>query len=136
MSWSWQIMQWTEAYAIPNQEAMTVARKLTNEFFFRFSPPEQLHSGQGEFESEIISEVSRLLGVAKMRRILYYPQTDSLVECFNQTFVDILSTVAGDPPFDWERHLRLFYNTSVHRTTARIGQQPHTTGALLSSVIR
>ena len=31
--------RWTEAYAIPNQEATTVAKKLTDEFFFRFSPP-------------------------------------------------------------------------------------------------
>jgi hypothetical protein len=35
---------WAEAYAIPNQEAKTVARKLTNELFCRFSPPERLHS--------------------------------------------------------------------------------------------
>ena len=29
---------WMEAYAIPNQEAETVAQKLTEELFFRFSP--------------------------------------------------------------------------------------------------
>ena len=39
--------RWTEAYALPNQEASTVARKLVDEFFLRFSPPEQLHSDQG-----------------------------------------------------------------------------------------
>ena len=39
--------KWTEAYPIPNQEATTVASKLVDEFFFRFSPPEQLHSDQG-----------------------------------------------------------------------------------------
>ena len=39
--------RWMEAYAVPNQEATTVARKLAEEFFFWFSPPEQLHSDQG-----------------------------------------------------------------------------------------
>jgi transposase InsO family protein len=39
--------KWAEAYAIPNQEATTVANKLVNEMFLRFSPPEQLHSDQG-----------------------------------------------------------------------------------------
>ena len=34
--------RWVEAYPIPNQEAATVAKKLTDEFFFRFSPAEQL----------------------------------------------------------------------------------------------
>ena len=32
--------RWMEAYAIKNQEAVTVARTLTEEFFFRFSPPQ------------------------------------------------------------------------------------------------
>ena len=36
--------KWVEVYAIPNQEASTVAQKLTDEMFCRFSPPEQLHS--------------------------------------------------------------------------------------------
>ena len=39
--------RWMEALAIPNQEASTVAEKLVNEVFLRFSPPEQLHSDQG-----------------------------------------------------------------------------------------
>ena len=38
---------WVEAYPISNQEAVTVANKLTKELFFRFSMPEQLHSDQG-----------------------------------------------------------------------------------------
>ena len=33
-------------YAIRNQEAITVAKKLVDEMFCRFSPPEQLHSDQ------------------------------------------------------------------------------------------
>ena len=36
--------RWAEAYAIPNQEAITFAKKLTNELFCRFLLPEQLHS--------------------------------------------------------------------------------------------
>lgn len=39
--------RWVEVYAIPNQEALTVARKLVDEMFCRFSPPDQLHSDQG-----------------------------------------------------------------------------------------
>ena len=113
--------RWAEAYAIPNQEATTVARKLTDEFFFRFSPPEQLHSDQGRnFESEVISEVCRLLGVVKTRTTPYHPQSDGLVERFNRTLLTMLSTAAGERPFDWESNLRrlcLAYNTSVHPTT-------------------
>jgi transposase InsO family protein len=73
--------RWTEAYPILNQEAITVARKLVDEFFFRFSPPEQLHSDQGRnFESEVIGEVCKLLGMVKSRTTPYHPQCDGLVE--------------------------------------------------------
>ena len=73
--------RWTEAYPIPNQEAITVARVLTTEFFLRFSPPEQLHSDQGrQFKSEVLAEVCKLLGVKKSRTTPYHPQSDGLVE--------------------------------------------------------
>jgi transposase InsO family protein len=113
--------RYTEAYAIPNQEASTVANKLVDEFFFRFSPPEQLHSDQGRnFESTIIAEVCKLLGVKKSRTTPYHPQSDGLVERFNRTLLDMLATAVRDRPFEWEMHLRrlcLAYNTSIHPTT-------------------
>ena len=36
--------KWTESYAIPNQEAVTVAEKLVSEFVCRFGVPRELHS--------------------------------------------------------------------------------------------
>lgn len=58
--------RWVEAFAIPNQEATTVAMKLVNEVFCCFSPPEQLHSDQGsQFKSLLLAEVCRLLGIQK-----------------------------------------------------------------------
>eukprot|EP00731_Ephydatia_muelleri_P006907 Em0003g1155a len=45
--------KWIEAYAIPNQEATTIAHKLLDEMFCRFALPEKLHSDQGrQFEAE------------------------------------------------------------------------------------
>ena len=53
--------KWMEAYPIPNQDAITVANKLVNEFICRFSVPRQLHSDQGaQFESQVITEVCKL----------------------------------------------------------------------------
>ena len=82
--------RWTKAYAFPNQEAETVAHKLVDEFFFRFSVPEQLHSDQGrQFESNIIKEVSRLLQINKIHTTPYHPQSDGLVEQFNHTLLSM-----------------------------------------------
>ena len=127
--------RYTAAYPIPNQEAITIATKLVDEFFFRFSPPERLHSDQGRnFESAVIAEVCKLLGVEKSRTTPYHPQSDGLVERFNRTLLDMLATAVGDHPFEWEQHLRrlcLAYNTSLHPTTGHspfylmFGRQAH-----------
>lgn len=50
--------KWCEAYAIPNMEAKTIAKYLTREMFFRFSPPEALHSDQGrQFDGLLLKEI-------------------------------------------------------------------------------
>ena len=74
-----------------------MARKLTDEFFFRYSIPEQLHSDQGRnFESQVIGEVCNLLGVDKTRTTPYHPQSDGLVERFNRTLLDMLATASQE----------------------------------------
>jgi hypothetical protein len=40
-------MKWLEAYAIPNQEALTIAEALVTNFFCHFSIPWELHSDHG-----------------------------------------------------------------------------------------
>lgn len=113
--------KWVELYAIPNQEAITVARKLTDEMFCRFSPPEQLHSDQGrQFESDLMKEICNLLKIRKTRTSPYHPQCDGLVERFNRTLLDMLATTTRRHPFDWEDHIRkvcMAYNTSIHSST-------------------
>ena len=113
--------RWMEAYPIPNQEASTVAKTLTNEFFLRFSPPEQLHSDQGrQFEAQVLAEVCRLLKIKKTRTTPYHPQSDGLVERFNRTLLSMLSTMVGNHHDTWEDHARpvcMAYNTSLQPTT-------------------
>ena len=113
--------RWMEAYPLPNQEARTVAEKLTNEFFLRFSPPEQLHSDQGrQFESHLVAEVCKLLGINKTRTTPYHPQSDGLIERFNRTLLSMLASSGAQFSPDWEDYLRplcMAYNSSVNPTT-------------------
>ena len=118
--------RWGEAYPVPNMEAVTVVTVLTNEMFFRFSPPERLHSDQGrQFESKLVKEVCRVLQVEKSRTSPYHPQGDGLVERYNRTLLDMLATSAKSNLNDWERYVRAVcyaYNTSVQSST---GFTPH-----------
>ena len=113
--------RWVEAYPIPNQQAITVARKLTDELFCRFSLPEQLHSDQGrQFESEILTLLCKFLHIDKTRTTPYQSQSDGLVERFNRTLIQMLSTCIEDHPFEWEDHIHkvcMAYNSSKQATT-------------------
>lgn len=113
--------KWIEAYAMPNQEAVTVAQKLVDQMFCRFSPPDQLHSDQGrQFESKVMQEVCKILGIRKSRTSPYHPQCDGLVERSNRTLLSMLATTTHRHPFDWEDQLPkvcMAYNTSVHAST-------------------
>ena len=113
--------KWVEVFPIPNQEARTVATKLVDEVFCRFSMPEQLHSDQGkQFESKVIEEICKLLHIRKSRTTPYHPQSDGLVERFNRTLLSMLACRVEKHPFQWEEQLRkvcFAYNTSVHSTT-------------------
>ena len=113
--------KWMEAFAIPNQEAVTVAEKLVEEVFCRFSIPERLHSDQGrQFEGKLMQEVCKLLHINKTRTTAFHPQSDGLMERLNQTLLSMLAATVHEHPGDWDKKLRLVcmaYNTSVHQST-------------------
>ena len=78
--------KWVEAYSIPNQEAMTIARKVVEEFICRFGVPLAIHTDQGrQFESTLFREMCHLLDIDKTRTTAFHPQSDGLVERMNRT---------------------------------------------------
>ena len=69
--------KWVEAYAIPNQEAITVARKFVEEFVCRFGVPLSVHTDQGrQFESALFQELCDMLDIDKSRTTPFHPQSD------------------------------------------------------------
>ena len=72
--------KWTEAYPLPDMEALSIAKVLVNEFICRFGVPDSIHTDQGKnFEAKVIQEICHLLGVTKTRTTPYHPQSDGLV---------------------------------------------------------
>jgi hypothetical protein len=58
--------KWTEAYALPDQEAETIARAIVEQFVCRFGVPHQLHSDRGtNIESVVFQSVCKLLNIDK-----------------------------------------------------------------------
>lgn len=118
--------KWTESYAIPNQEATTVAEKLVSEFVCRFGVPREIHSDQGSnFESKVMAEVCKLLDIEKTRTTPLHPQSDGQVERYNRTLIEMLRGKLRDSQEDWDLQLQpcmMAYRSSVHEST---GETPN-----------
>ena len=113
--------KWTEAFALPNQEAETVARVLVEEVVCRLGVPRQLHSDKGtNFESQIFQEMCALLNIEKTRTTSRRPQSDGMVERFNRSLETMLTMYVEQRQTKWDEHLpyvMLAYRSSVHDST-------------------
>ncbi|KAK3895061.1 hypothetical protein Pcinc_001229 [Petrolisthes cinctipes] len=113
--------KWPEAYAIPDQEAATVAQVLVDQFFCRFGMPQELHSDQGRnFEPAVFCESCKLLGIKQTRTTPPRPQSDEMVEKFNWTLGQELAKYCVEGQSEWEEKLPallMAYRSAAHEST-------------------
>ena len=94
--------KWAEAFALPNKEAATVARVLTERVFCRFGVPIVLLSDNGkEVDGAIMNQLCQLLGIDKMRTTVYKPSTNP-VERFHRTLNAMMGKVLEEDQKDWD----------------------------------
>ena len=95
--------KWADALPLPNMEAETVAREFVRHFVCLFGAPTYLHTDQGKnFDSKLIKEMCRLLGITKTRTTAYHPQSDGLVERMNRTLLSMLGTLPDGDEDSWD----------------------------------
>ena len=113
--------KWVEAYPLANEEAATCMTALYNNFFSRFGLPSQLHSDQGRnFESKLVTELTKITGIRKTRTTPFHPRSDGQTERFNRTMLAMLRAVAYDSPTDWPARVPAIlaaYRMTPHKTT-------------------
>lgn len=109
-----------------NQTAHTTAKVLYDNFFLHYSFPEKLHSDHGRnFESKVIRELCKLLGIKKTRTTPNHPMGNGSAERFNQTLIKMLSTLSEEQKSDWKSHVAPLvhaYNATMSDPT---GYTPH-----------
>ncbi|KAK3083019.1 hypothetical protein FSP39_011806 [Pinctada imbricata] len=113
--------KWTEAFAIPDQEASTITKVFVNEFICRFGTPLQLHSDQGRsFEAKLFQDMCKLFRIHKTRTTSQRPQANGTVERFNRTLASMLSAYCKNNQREWDSYLpqvMMAYRSAVHSST-------------------
>lgn len=92
-----------EAIPLRSIEAEHIAEELVH-IFARVGIPEEILTDQGtNFMSTLLGEVYRLMKIKQIRTSPYHPQTDGLVERFNQTPKSMLRKTATSEGKDWDK---------------------------------
>ncbi|CAI5678658.1 unnamed protein product [Oreochromis niloticus] len=98
--------RYAQAFPTKNQKATTVAKVLVDKYFVHYGLPARIHSDQGrDFESRLIRELLRLLGIRKSRTTPYHPQGDPQPERFNRTLLSMLATLGDEKKRTWSQHV-------------------------------
>ncbi|PFX15936.1 Transposon Ty3-G Gag-Pol polyprotein [Stylophora pistillata] len=112
--------KWPEAYALPDQEAETVAHAVMDNFICRFGCPRGVLSDQGRnFESLTFRGLCSLIESIKQRTTPYHPQCDGGAERLIRTVTNIIAKIAEEQK-QWDQHLPkvlLALRASTHETT-------------------
>jgi transposase InsO family protein len=113
--------KWAETVPIRRHTAPIVARAVFETIFMRFGAPLRILTDQGaEFESELMAELCRLIGVRKFRTTPYRPQTNGLLERLHSVINRMLAKVISADQRDWAERLpsvMAAYRASVHKST-------------------
>jgi len=107
---------------LKTKTAMEVAQAFVGEFVCLAGIPGRLVSDRGnEFVNQLLTSISKVMGVARISTTPYNPRSDGFVENHNKTLKDQLfhyvDTLKQD---DWDSYLptvQLMYNTTVSLST-------------------
>lgn len=98
--------RYAQAFPTLNQKALTVAKVLVEKYFVHYGLPSRIHSDQGrDFESRLIKELLKILGIQKSRTTPYHPQGDPQPERFNRTLLSMLATLNQEKKRQWSQHV-------------------------------
>ncbi|KAA0724940.1 Retrovirus-related Pol polyprotein from transposon 412 [Triplophysa tibetana] len=113
--------RYAQAFACKDQKALTVAKTLCDKFFIHYGLPSRIHSDQGrDFESGLIKELLKMLGIRKSRTTPYHPQGDPQPERFNRTLLSMLGTLNLAEKSRWSEHINRLvhaYNCTRNEST-------------------
>ncbi|KAL5484254.1 hypothetical protein EMCRGX_G020716 [Ephydatia muelleri] len=112
--------KWVEAVALPTKEASGIASSLFK-IFMKMGLPAVITTDQGsEFKNQLNDEMMKILNIKHHLITAYHPQSNGLVERFNQSLQNMLHKYIQEKKEKWDDYLdtcTFAYNTSRHEST-------------------
>ncbi|XP_055367899.1 uncharacterized protein LOC129604626 [Betta splendens] len=97
--------RYPEAFPLRTATSPNIVPALV-QLFSRVGIPEEILTDQGtNFTSRLMGQLYRQLGITAIKTTPYHPQTDGLVERFNQTLKNMLRKFVVDTGKDWDKWL-------------------------------
>jgi hypothetical protein len=115
------LTKYSQAYAIPNHEAETIAKLLVKQFICKFGIPDSILTDQGsDFMSKLLKNVATLFKIKQIHTTAYHPQSNGALERSHATLADYLRHFVDDKHSDWDDWLdfaMFTYNTTPHSSS-------------------
>ena len=110
------------AFPVRNHTAPVVAKHLIQTIFTEFGAPRQILSDRGtEFQSELISELCRIMEIDKLRTTSYKPSTNGCIERFHKSLNQRIGRLIEEHQQDWDTHIPFVlasYRATQHTSTS------------------
>lgn len=97
--------RYPEAVALPKIETERVAEALLDIFSRVGFPKEILSDRGGQFTSDMMAEVCRLVSIKQLFTTAWHPMCNGLCEKMNGTLKSMLKRMCQERPKDWDRYL-------------------------------
>ena len=127
--------RYAQAYITRTQTSQTTAWTLWDQFIVHYGLPEKILSDQGHnFESQLVADLCKLIGMQKLWTSPYHPQTNGQCERFNSTLINMVGTLSPEKKSEWKNHTGTLvhaYNCTRISTAGfspyylMYGRQPH-----------
>ena len=87
------------------QTAQMTAKTLWDKFIVHYRLPKKILMDQGKnFESQLVADLCKLMGMWKIWTSLYHLQTNGQCERFNSTLINMLGTLPKEKS-EWKNHI-------------------------------
>ena len=115
------LSKFSQAYAIKDHTAETVAETFVTQFICRFGSPNIIVMDQGtEFMSELFTNVAKLFKIRKYHTTAYHPQSNGALERSHQGLLDYIKHYTEQYKTTWDNWIdfaMFSYNTTPHTVT-------------------